>query len=188
MTKTMKSYRLSKKTLEILKDLKTKNQGISETEIIENAIEITGMIDETWNTTNRLNREVSSQLSENDKKLIKDFHIDFDSILKKCIEGGQAEVWFTSSLTKKVDSLYKDKWKEQISRIENIALQSDILSTISTLQDFCKALDPDIETSVEASVRRLRIKLRDNYIKLHPESYAGLFPNDAFIDDWNDEN
>lgn len=130
---------------------------------------------------------VSSQLSKSDKTLLKDFHIDFDSILKKCIEGGQSEVWFTDSLSKKIDNLYSEKWKERIPGFEDLALQSDVLNTIATLQDFCKALDPDSE-STGASVRRLRIKLRDNYVKLHPDSYAGLFPYDAFIDDWNEGN
>ena len=67
-------------------------------------------------------------------------------------------------------------------------MQSDIIGTIATLQDFCKALNPDSEATPGSSVRRLRIKLRDNYVKLHPDNYAGLFPYDAFIDDWNDEN
>lgn len=129
----------------------------------------------------------SSQLSEDDKTLLKDFHIDFDGILKKCIEGGQSEVWFTDSLSKKIDNLYSEKWKERIPGFEDLGLQSDVLNTIATLQDFCKALDPDSE-STGASVRKLRIKLRDNYVKLHPDSYAGLFPYDAFIDDWNEGN
>jgi len=129
----------------------------------------------------------SSQLSKSDQTLLKDFHIDFDSILKKCIEGGQSEVWFTDSLSKKIDNLYSEKWKERIPGFEDLGLQSDVLNTIATLQDFCKALDPDSE-STGASVRRLRIKLRDNYVKLHPDSYAGLFPYDAFIDDWNEGN
>ncbi len=128
------------------------------------------------------------QLSGSDKNLLKDFHVDFDSILEKCIESGQAEVWFTSNLTKKVDSLYSEKWKDKISEFEDISLQSDILGTIAALQEFCKALDPDSESAAGTSVRRLRIKLRDNYVKLHPDSYAGLFPYDAFIDDWNEGN
>ena len=130
----------------------------------------------------------SSHLSENDKELLKDFHVDFDSILEKCIASGQAEVWFTSSLAAKVNGLYTDKWKERITLIEDIGLQSDILSTISTLQNFCNALNPDGEAAAGTPVRRLRIKLRDNYVKLHPDSYAGLFPYDAFIDDWNEGN
>ena len=129
-----------------------------------------------------------SQLSDNDKELLKDFHVDFDSILEKCIASNQSEVWFTSSLTTKVNALYNGKWKDQISRFEDLGMQSDIIGTIATLQDFCKALDPDSEATPGSSVRRLRIKLRDNYVKLHPDNYAGLFPYDAFIDDWNDEN
>lgn len=128
------------------------------------------------------------QLSETDKTLLKDFHVDFDSILEKCIASNQAEVWLTGSLTTKVNGLYYEKWKDLITRFEDIGLQSDMLSTIATLQDFCKALDPDSEPSPGASVRKLRIKLRDNYVKLHPESYADIYPYDAFIDDWNDEN
>lgn len=132
--------------------------------------------------------EDNSQLSNNDKELLKDFHIDFDSILEKCIASNQAEVWFTNSLATKVNGLYNEKWKNRISEFEDLGLQSDVLSTIATLQDFCKALDPDSESAPGSSVRKLRIKLRDNYVKLHPDSYAGLFPYDAFIDDWNDGN
>ena len=133
-------------------------------------------------------KERSTQLSEPDRNLLKDFHIDFDSILEKCIANNQSEVWFTSSLTTKVNDLYNEIWKDRISAFEDIGLQSDILSTIATLQDFCNSMDPDIESAPSISVRRLRIKLRDNYVKLHPDNYAGLFPYDAFIDDWNDEN
>ena len=128
------------------------------------------------------------QLSDNDKELLKDFHIDFDSILEKCVSSNEAEVWFTNNLATKIHGLYNEKWKNRISEFEDLGLQSDILSTIATLQDFCKALDPESELVPGSSVRKLRIKLRDNYVKLHPDSYAGLFPYDAFIDDWNDKN
>lgn len=132
--------------------------------------------------------ESSSQLSDSDKALLKDFHINFDSILEKCIASDQAEVWFTGSLTAKVNSLYNEKWKDRISGFEDIGLQSDVLGTIAALKDFCKVLDPNSEASPSTSVRKLRIKLRDNYVKLHPDNYTGIYPYDAFIDDWNDEN
>mgnify|MGYP006865368792 FL=1 len=108
--------------------------------------------------------------------------------MEKCIASDQAEVWFTGSMVAKINSLYNEKWKDQISRFEDIGLQSNILSTVAVLQDFCKALDPDSESVPGSSVRRLRTKLRDNYVKLHPDNYAGIYPYDAFIDDWNDEN
>ena len=130
----------------------------------------------------------SSKLSENDRKLLKDFHIDFDGILEKCIRSSKAEVWFTGNLATKFSNLYNEKWKDRISGFEDISLQADILSTIALLQDFCKALDPDTESPAGISVRKLRIKLRDYYVKLHPDSFAGIFPYDAFIDDWDDEN
>lgn len=137
---------------------------------------------------NATGTESSLQLTDNDKDLLKEFCIDFDSILEKCIKTDQLEVWFTGVLIAKINSLYNDKWKAQISHFGDISLQSDILSTISTLQNLCKAMDPDSEPVPGVSVRRLRIKLRDNYVKLHPDSYSGIYPYDAFIDDWNDEN
>lgn len=128
----------------------------------------------------------SSQLTENDKKLLKEFHIDFNSIMEKCIASNQAEVWFTNGLSAKIDKLFNEKWKNRFTSFEDIGLQSDILSSIATLQDFCKALDPDSETAPGSSVRKLRTKLRDNYVKIHPDNYAGIYPYEAFIDDWND--
>ena len=130
----------------------------------------------------------SQQLAQSDQKLLKEFHVDFDSLLEKCIASDQAEVWFTSTLTAKIDKLYYEKWKDRIPEFNDLGLQSDILSTIATLRDFCNALDPDSSSAPVTSVRRLRIKLRDNYVKIHPENYADMFPYDAFIDDWNDGN
>lgn len=129
----------------------------------------------------------NSLFSEADKDLLKEFHIDFDSILEKCIASDQAEVWFTGNLMATINALYYEKWKNEVSRFDDIGLQSDILSTIATLQDFCSALDPDSELAPGVSVRKLRIKLRDNYVKLHPDNYAALYPYDAFIDDWDDD-
>lgn len=130
----------------------------------------------------------SQQLAQSDQDLLKEFHVDFDSVLEKCIASDQAEVWFTSTLAAKIDKLYNEKWKDRIPEFSDLGLQADILSTIATLRDFCNALDPDSSSSPVTSVRRLRIKLRDNYVKIHPENYADMFPYDAFIDDWNDGN
>lgn len=128
----------------------------------------------------------SLRLTENDMSLLKEFHIDFDSILEKCIRSDQSEVWFTRGLSRKIDRLYNEKWRDGIARFNNISLQSNILGTIAALQDFCNAMDPDSDLTPVTSVRRLRIKLRDCYVKIHPADYAGIFPYEAFIDDWND--
>lgn len=128
------------------------------------------------------------QLSENDRTLLNDFNTDFDSTIEKCIADGQYEVLFTATLAANVNNLYDSKWKQLISQFEDISLQSIVLNTIATLQEFCRALDPNVASAPGPSVRKLKIRLRDNYVKLHPDSFAGIFPYDAFIDDWDDEN
>ena len=132
--------------------------------------------------------ETVYDLSENDKTLLKDFHNDFDSTIEKCIASDHSDVLFTVCVSSKINNLFNGKWKNLTSKFEDISLQSDILSTIATLQDFCKALNPDIEPTHNTSMRKLKIKLRDNYVKTHPDNFSGLFPYDAFIDDWNEED
>ena len=127
-------------------------------------------------------------LSENDRTLLNDFHADFDNTIEKCIADGQADILFLSTIASNVYNLFGNKWKTRISQFEDISLQSDVLNTIATLQDFCKTLNPDAAPASGSSVRKLKIKLRDNYVKLHPDSFAGIFPYDAFIDDWDDES
>jgi len=131
-------------------------------------------------------KATTSQLTANDKELLKAFHIDFDSIVKKYIVSDKAEIWFIGNSSAKIDDLFKNKWKDLISKFEDISLQSDILSTIATLRDLCSALDPDSDSVPNSSVRRLRMKLRNSYVKIHPDHYVDIFPYDAFIDDWND--
>lgn len=130
--------------------------------------------------------ENSQIVTDTDRTLLKDFCIDFDGILEKCIASDHADVWFTHGLSVKIEKLYNEKWKERINEFEDIGLQSDILSTIATLLEFCKALDPSSQSTSRFPVRKLRIKLRDSYVKIHPDSYVDIFPYDAFIDDWAD--
>ena len=130
----------------------------------------------------------SLNLSDNDKKLLKDFHIDFDSIIEKCIATNQTEIWFTGGISTEIDRLYNKKWKTLIPKFDDINMQSHILSTIAALQNYCSALDPDNESLSNTSIRKLRIELRNNYVKIHPDRYADIFPYEAFIDDWNNSN
>lgn len=130
----------------------------------------------------------TSHFSEKDGSLLNDFHTDFDSLIEKCIANNQTDVLFAATLTSNVNSLYDHKWKQLIFQVEDVSLQSDILNTIATLQEFCKVLDPNVASATGPSLRKLKIRLRDNYVKLHPDNFAGIFPYDAFIDDWDDES
>lgn len=128
----------------------------------------------------------SSHLTEHDRELLKGFHIDFDSILEKFIMNGQAGAVFVGGLPAKIDGLYNGKWKDQALAFDDLGLQSEILGTIATLKELCSTLDSDSESTSSSSVRRLRMKLRNDYVKLHPDNYVNIFPYEAFIDDWDD--
>ena len=126
-------------------------------------------------------------LSENDRKLLKSFRIDFDSTLRRCITSDMPEAWFTGRVSGKIEQLYNDKWKELIPNISDIRTQSDILATVAALREFCDALDPEKRNISFKPVRKLRMELRDCFVKIHPDEYVMVLPLDNYIDDWNDE-
>ena len=131
-------------------------------------------------------KENTNCLTEKDRNILEDFHYDFDDILKKCINSDPATLLCISRQSNDFTSLLNDKWKKRITEFENIRLQSDILDTIATLKEFHDVLNPDNKSNSFFSVRELRTKLRNNYVKIHPDSYFEIFPYAAFIDDWND--
>ncbi len=126
-------------------------------------------------------------LSENDRKLLKSFRIDFDSTLRKCIISDMPEAWFTGRISGKIESLYNEKWKKLIPEISDIRTQSDILATVAALREFCDALDPDKKAFSFNPVRKIRMELRDCFVKIHPDEYVMVLPHDNYIDDWNDD-
>ncbi|MBR5177713.1 MAG: hypothetical protein IKW90_02785 [Lachnospiraceae bacterium] len=128
---------------------------------------------------------ILQRLSENDKKLLKDFCMDYDGILEKCITGSHADIWFTGKFSGKINAL-NDKWRDLITELNDVRLQSDILGTIAALKDFCNALDPS-NTATLAPLRKLRLELQNCYVKIHPDKYSGLFPYEPIIDDWDYE-
>ena len=128
---------------------------------------------------------ILQRLSENDKKQLRDFCMDYDGIIEKCITGSQADVWFTGKFSGRINTL-NDKWRNLITELNDVRLQSDMLGTIAALKDFCNALDPDTAATL-TPLRKLRLELQDCYVKIHPDKYSGLFPYEPIIDDWDDE-
>ncbi len=125
-------------------------------------------------------------LSEKDKMLLDEFHCDFDGILKKCIKSENAALLSVCHQSEELNNLFNDKWKNRVAEFDDIRLQADILDTIATLQEIHEMLNPDRKSNSFFSVHKLQTKLRNNYVKIHPDSYFEIFPYDAFIDDWND--
>ena len=91
------------------------------------------------------------------------------------------------------DSLYTDKWAEKSDDFQNLMLKSWAIEVLALLLQMCDTLDPNTNgttiTAFRPSVRQIRLKLRNYYVKLHPNQYVGIFPYETFVPDWaNGEN
>ena len=127
-----------------------------------------------------------SKWTEHDNALVAEFNSDYDEVIQMCIGDRYAQEYLTGRLSKKVNTLYNSKWKDKSTEFEDILLKSDILAILGTLQELCDALNPNKNTKPGLSVRMIRMKLRNLYVKLHPTGYIGIYPYEAFIDDWNE--
>ena len=130
--------------------------------------------------------ESNSGWTERDNALVLDFNSDYDEVIQMCIGDRYAQEYLTGRLSKKINTLYNSKWKDKSAEIEDILLRSDILAILGSLQELCDTLNPNKDTKPGLSVRMIRTKLRNLYVKLHPTGYIGIYPYEAFIDDWNE--
>lgn len=133
------------------------------------------------------------ELSEADQELLRDFQADYDKIITQCIGERYAEIWIAGNLSGQIKSLYTYKWAEKSDDFQNLMLKSWVIGTLALLQQMCDTLDPNTNgttiTAFRPSVRQIRLKLRNYYVKLHPNQYVGIFPYETFVPDWaNGEN
>ena len=136
--------------------------------------------------TEKSSLEINSSWSERDNALVLDFNSDYDEVIQMCIGDRYAQEYLTGRLSKKINTLYNSKWKDKSAEFEDILLRSDVLAILGTLQELCNTLTPNKDTKPGLSVRMIRTKLRNLYVKLHPTGYIGIYPYEAFIDDWNE--
>ena len=131
-----------------------------------------------------------TDVSQTDKDLLQAFHTDYDKIIKQCISDNYADIWIAGNISKQITSLYTEKWSLESNRFLNLMLRSCVIETLGLLQQMCDILNPNTEemtiTAFRPSVRKIRFQLRNNYVKLHPDEYAGVFPYEAFVPDWAD--
>ena len=133
------------------------------------------------------------ELSEADQELLRDFQADYDKIITQCIGERYAEIWIAGNLSGQIKSLYTDKWAEKSDDFQNLMLKSWAIEVLALLLQMCDTLDPNTNgttiTAFRPSVRQIRLKLRNYYVKLHPNQYVGIFPYETFVPDWaNGEN
>jgi hypothetical protein len=88
------------------------------------------------------------------------------------------------SLPSKIQDLYKTKWNSKAEAFIDPTLKSYVFGLLGELDQLSNSLL--LGGSEPFFIKQARTKIRNLYVKLHPDSFTGAFPYDAFIDDWDD--
>ena len=122
--------------------------------------------------------------SSEDKLLLQEFTADYDEIMVVLIRENCAESLINMNLPRKIKDLYENKWISKADTFADPSLKSYVFGLLGELNNISNSLL--VNGSVTPSLGNSRTKIRNLYVKLHPDQFAGAFPYDAFIDDWND--
>lgn len=119
-----------------------------------------------------------------DKLLLQDFTADYDEIMLILIGENYAVSLVDMSLPCKIKNLYESKWISKADDFLDPSLKSYVFGLLGELNNISNGFL--VDGSVTPSFGGARTKIRNLYVKLHPDQFSGAFPYDAFIDDWND--
>ena len=122
--------------------------------------------------------------SSEDKILLQDFTSDYDKIMVTMIGENYAAALVDMTLPSKIHELYTTKWKTKADSFLDPLLKSNVFGLLGELNKLSESF---LSGNLEAPfIKSARTKIRNLYVKLHPDLFAGAFPYDAFIDDWDD--
>lgn len=125
-----------------------------------------------------------SPYSSEDNELLQEFTADYDEIMFTMIGENYGVSLIDMSLPNKVQALYKTKWNTKADAFNNPTLKSYVFSLLGELNQLSNCL---LTAGTEPFfIKQTRTRIRNLYVKLHPDSFAEAFPYDAFIDDWED--
>lgn len=125
-----------------------------------------------------------SPYSSEDNSLLQEFAADYDEIMVVLIGENYAESLTNMTLPCKVKDLYENKWISKADTFSDPSLKSHVFGLLGELNNISNSLL--VDGSVTPSLGNARTKIRNLYVKLHPDQFARAFPYDAFIDDWDD--
>ena len=125
-----------------------------------------------------------SPYSSEDNLLLQEFTADYDEIMCILISENYAMSLIDMTLPCKIKNLYKSKWASKADFFLDPSLKSYVYGLLGELNNISNSfLASDSATPFLGSSRT---KIRNLYVKLHPDQFAGTFPYDAFVDDWDD--
>ncbi len=122
--------------------------------------------------------------SSEDTLLLQDFTADYDEIMVALISENYGDSLIDMTLPCKIQDLYKTKWSSKADAFTDPSLKSHVFGLLGELNTLSNSFLSDNMGS--PFIRGTRTKIRNLYVKLHPDMFAGAFPYDAFIDDWDD--
>lgn len=123
--------------------------------------------------------------SPEDRNLIHELNEDYDETLTALIGENYGAVLLDMKLPQKITELYESKWKTRADSFNDPILKSNVFALLGELNNICQSFFND-DKHAPRFLKSSRAKIRNLYIKLHPDSYDTAFPYDIFIDDWND--
>lgn len=122
--------------------------------------------------------------SSEDRMLIQEFTSDYDEIMLTLIGENYGAALIDMKLPRQVQELYTAKWSSKADNFFDPSLKSYVYGLLGELNKFSNSFFTDVPAL--SLMRDTRAKIRNLYVKLHPELFSGAFPYDAFIDDWDD--
>lgn len=125
-----------------------------------------------------------SPYSAEDNLLLEEFTADYDKIMAALIGENYAASLIDMTLPSKIKDLYETKWMSKADVFADPTLKSYVFGLLGELNNISNSfLASGAATPFLGSSRT---KIRNLYVKFHPDKFAGAFPYDAFIDDWDD--
>ena len=125
-----------------------------------------------------------SPISFEDTLLLQEFTADYDEIMLALIGENYATSLVDMTLPCKIKHLYETKWISKADTFTDPSLKSYVFGLLGELNNISNGFL--VDGSVTPFFGSSRTKIRNLYVKLHPEQFSGAFPYDAFIDDWDD--
>ena len=125
-----------------------------------------------------------SLYSSEDNLLLEEFTADYDEIMVILIGENYAASLIDMTLPCKIKDLYETKWMSKADTFADPSLKSYIFGLLGELNNISNSFL--VSGSATPFLGSSRTKIRNLYVKLHPDKFAGTFPYDAFIDDWDD--
>ena len=118
--------------------------------------------------------------------LLQEFNTDYDDIMIVMIGENYGTSLLDMTLPIKITDLYTTMWYTKAEKFTDLTLKlkANVYALLGELNQLSNSLM--VGGTEPFFIRQTRIKIRNLFVKLHPNSFSVEFPYDAFIDDWGD--